>query len=97
MNAIRHLPAHSLTTEHVGQRVTVRGLLKRYVPSMTAADGTVLAWTTTPVTETVTGGLTDFDTTIGYHKVRLFVGGQIVELHERATVTIGDLDVPGGA
>jgi len=97
MNALRHLPAHTLTTEHLGQRITVRGLVHRYTPSMTQADGAVIAWKSTPVTETVTGGLTDYDTTIGYHKVRVFVGGEIVELHEQATVTIGDLDVPGGA
>jgi len=97
MNALRHLPARTLTTEHIGQRITVRGLVERYSPTMTAADGTVLAWKSTPVTETVTGGLSEVERGLGYHRLRLFVGGQIVEVHEGATVTIGDLDVPGGA
>jgi hypothetical protein len=45
---------------------------------------------------TVTGGLSDVQQHPDRHRTRLWIGGRSGDVRDDATVTTGDLDLPGG-
>lgn len=87
MSAVRHIAASSVTAEHIGQHVTVAGHVKRWT-----STGIAYGW----VKDTASGGLSDIEKR-DHHHVILYLGGETVDVSPDATVTIGTLDVLGGA